>query len=261
MRTNELSNKEYHQHKAISSSDVKVVANKSLAHWKGQQNKETDAMQLGTAWHDLVLEGGNNIMRGPNVRKNTNVWKEAEAQAETLGKTLLKSDDFDTVKGMADSVEDHPRIAEILKHPGAVKEESIFVKCLDTDLELRCRPDLYIESEGILFDLKSTVDAAPNKGGFEKSFWNYAYNLQCAFYRYVLALEGILIKKVLFACTEKQPPYATCLFEISDDVLDYSHHKMMNVLHRIREAEERKAYGTGWPSVNTIHLPEWINQN
>ena len=257
MRTDALSNEEYHAHKAISSSDVKTVATKSLAHWKGQQRHETPALTLGTAFHDITLEGGENTLCGPENRRG-NAWKEAEAEAKAEGKVLLTQGDYEIANAMSESVMRLPRVAELIDHKGAVKEESIFVKCHQTGLELRCRPDLYIESEGIILDLKSTVDASPNRGGFEKSFWNFAYDLQAAFYRYVLVLEGIPIEKVLFACTEKQPPYASCLFEVSDEVLDYAHHRMINVLHHIKEADERKAYGTGWPSVNVIQLPEWL---
>jgi hypothetical protein len=44
MRTNKLSNTEYHATAAISSSAVKTVASKSIAHWKGQVRTESTAV-------------------------------------------------------------------------------------------------------------------------------------------------------------------------------------------------------------------------
>ena len=35
-----MSNKEYHNHPAYSSSDVKEVASSTLAHWKNKVRKE-----------------------------------------------------------------------------------------------------------------------------------------------------------------------------------------------------------------------------
>jgi hypothetical protein len=257
MRTNKLSNTEYHATAAISSSAVKTVASKSIAHWKGQVRTESTAFDVGTAFHDMVLEGGINTLRGPEDRRGGK-WKEARAEAEADGKLLMTESDYDLAQEMATQIMRQPRIAEIINHAGAVREESIFVKCPETGLELKCRPDLYIESAGIVLDLKSTVDASPSARGFQSHVWNYAYDLQAAFYSYVLQIEGIKVKHFYFACTEKQPPFASCLFEVSDEVLNHAHHRMINVLIRIKEAESHKCFDTGWPSVNKIYLPEWM---
>jgi hypothetical protein len=52
----EMTNEEYHAHHAISSSDVKMVHGKSLAHWQGAERKEKAAWDLGTAVHAMLLE-------------------------------------------------------------------------------------------------------------------------------------------------------------------------------------------------------------
>ena len=257
LKTDDLSNAEYHLSLAISSTAVKTVASKSIKHWKGQKRTESIAFDVGTAFHDMVLEGGINTLRGPEDRRG-NKWKEARAKADFDNKLLMTESDYDLSEGMAKEIMRQPLIAEIIEHAEAVKEQSIFVKCPETNLELRCRPDLYIRSAGIVLDLKSTVDARPTSRGFESHVWNYGYDIQAAFYRYVLEIEGINVRHFYFACTEKQPPFASCLFEISDEVLDHAHNRMINVLHRIKEAESQKCFDTGWPTVNKIYLPEWM---
>lgn len=71
-----LSNAEYHAMDAISSSDVKMVHSKSLAHWKAKVYKSSVAFDLGTAVHALCLEAEKNlVMRGPETRRGK-AWSE-----------------------------------------------------------------------------------------------------------------------------------------------------------------------------------------
>ena len=63
--TTELSNEEYHEHKAISSSAVKTVHAKSLLHWKKNKYVDSAAFQLGTAVHALLLEPEKNLVIVP----------------------------------------------------------------------------------------------------------------------------------------------------------------------------------------------------
>ena len=49
----DMSSNEYHSKGGISSSAVKSVFKKSLAHWKGQKiNPNNPAFAMGTAVHD-----------------------------------------------------------------------------------------------------------------------------------------------------------------------------------------------------------------
>ena len=84
-----LSNASYHAHPAISSSDVKAVASKSLAHWKGKVWKDSSAFALGSAVHALVLEPEKNlVLRGPEDRRGDK-WKKAQLAAAAVGKNQV----------------------------------------------------------------------------------------------------------------------------------------------------------------------------
>ena len=81
-----LSNSEYHAKKDyISSSDVKMVHSKSLAHWKAKTYSSSPVFDMGTAVHAMVLEDGKGIIRGPETRRGK-AWTEAyeEAQATQI---------------------------------------------------------------------------------------------------------------------------------------------------------------------------------
>lgn len=253
----DLTNEQYHAHPAISSSSVKAAA-KSLAHWKGAERKETPALALGTAFHELVLEPHENrVICGPENRRG-NIWKEMEAEAKESGQVLLTESDYNMVNAMAESCLMNPRIKNIVRHPEAMIENSIFVTCPETGLDLKCRPDAYLKEAQVCLDLKSTVDAGPRRGEFEKQLWSLKYHLQAAFYAYVIKLADLPVTYFAFAATEKTPPYATGLHVLSGEVMEYSHGKMMNVLRRIAQAKEEGVYPTDWPELNMIHLPEWM---
>jgi hypothetical protein len=256
MITDAYTNEQYHAHPAISSSDVKA-AMKSLAHWKGAKRGTSAALEIGTAFHDLVLEGGQTVLCGPETRRGS-VWKDAKAEADAAGKTLLTEGEYYMVSEMAESCLRQPRIHALVRHPEAMIEQSIFVTCPETGLELKCRPDCYVKEKQVCLDLKSTVDAGPHRGEFEKQVWNLNYHVQGAFYAYVLKLAGLPVTYFAFAAVEKTPPYATCLHVLSGDVMEYAHDKMMNGLRRIKRAEDEGKYPTDWPELNMIHLPEWM---
>ncbi len=120
----DLTNKEYHAHTAISSSDVKAVHTKSLAHWKGKVRKETSAFALGSAVHALVLEPEKNlVLRGPEDRRG-NKWKEAQLAADLDGQILLPEAEFDLAARIADAAKAHPVVEQYLGDPTFVAEAS-----------------------------------------------------------------------------------------------------------------------------------------
>ena len=257
MIRDDLTNEQYHAHSAISSSDVKAAA-KSLAHWKGAERRESTAFDLGTAFHELCLEPHQEmIVRGPATRRG-NDWKEAYEIAKQQGKLLLTASDYDVANAMAESAMRMPRIRGLIQAEDAMIERSIFVECPETGLELKCRPDCYVPSKTVCLDLKSTTDAGPSNREFESHVWKYKYDIQAAFYKYVLDLAGLPVTHFAFAAVEKTPPYAACLHLLSMEVMEYAHTKMMNILKRIAQAEAQGVYPTDWPEINMIHMPEWM---
>ena len=253
----DLTNEEYHAHPAISSSDVKAAA-KSLAHWKGAVRGSSTALEIGTAFHEMVLEPQHSrVICGPETRRG-NAWKDAKVKADAEGKVLLTESDYAMVSDMASSCLRNPKISNLVKADGAMIENSIFVTCPETGLELKCRPDCYIPSTRVCLDLKSTVDAGPHSGEFEKQVWSLKYDLQGAFYAYVCKLADLPVAHFAFAAVEKTPPYANCVHLLSNEVMEFAHNKMMNILRRIKKANDEGVYPTDWPEYNMIHLPEWM---
>ena len=250
-----MTNEAYHAHPSISSSDVKAVATRSLAHWKYKTYKASPAFALGSAVHALVLEPHKNlVVRGPADRRGAK-WKGDSLAADLDGKILLTEGDYDLAAKIANAVRAHPAVGSFLADSEFVAEASFFAPDAETGAHIKCRPDGYIPHAGVVFDIKTTRDASPD--GFPKELRNYGYDLQAAFYLRTLREAGFNAKKFIFVAVEKEPPYAVGLHVMTDRYLDHANERVTRTLEKINAAVTAGDYTTGWPMINDIDLPRW----
>jgi len=258
MLVEDMSNEDYHAHPAISSSAVKTISTKSILHWKNAVYKDNSAFDLGTAVHAMVLEPEKDlVLCGPENRRGK-LWTSAREEAQLEGKTLLTQEDYAICLDMVSSVMSNSAAVELVSDLCAVKEVSIFGTDEETGLALKARPDIFIPERGILVDLKTTRDASPKRGGFERQFFSLGYHIQAAFYKYVLELAGYPIEDFIFLAVEKEPPYAVQIHNLHSDVIDEGLYQVKKVLRQIKDAGDSDTESTGWPSQNTILLPKWM---
>lgn len=232
MIRDDMTNEEYHAHHAISSSDAKAVLLSSVWHWHNKVNKETPSMQMGTAVHDMALEGGVNTIRGPETRRG-NAWKEAESNAKENGALLLPEKEYDLAQDIAGALLTDPAVAKQLRCEDAKKEYSLFATCPKTGLELRCRPDLYNPSDYVMSDVKTTTDASPI--GFGKMIYKYRYDAQASFYKYVAELCGWKVTHFAFLAVENTAPHAAHMHVMGMDAMEQGHKDMMRALELIAD--------------------------
>lgn len=251
----DMTNEQYHAHEAISSSDVKAVSSTSLLHWKNKVYRRSAAFDLGTAVHALVLEADEDlVVRGPADRRG-NKWKEALTAADLNGQLLLTEADYDVAHDMAESILSTD-VGKRMHGNTTVNEMSVFVRDDAHGLDLKTRPDSYWEEQGVIYDIKTTQDASP--AGFAREVQKYNYAIQAAFYMHCLRLAGKPAKNFVFVCVEKQPPYATCTHILSPEYIKWAEAQMSDVLHQIKTAQDDNDFSTGWPVVNVIDLPRWL---
>ncbi len=251
----DMPNSEYHSHPSISSSDVKLVAAKSLAHWQAKVYKDNPAFALGSAVHALVLEPEKNlVLRGPEDRRG-NKWKEAQLAADLDGKILLTEGDYDLAQAIAAPVIAHEVVSGWLADPEFVAEASFFATDPQTGVKIKCRPDGYLPSAGIVFDIKTTRDASPE--GFPREIRNYNYDLQAAHYLRCLHGAGYKASAFIFVCVEKEAPYAVGLHALTGNYLDAANMRVTETLEKISRAEATSIFTTGWPLINYVDLPRW----
>lgn len=254
MRT-DLTNEQYHADPAISSSDVKAVYKTSLAHWKGKVRKESFAFALGSAVHAMVLEPEKNLVkRGPEDRRGDK-WKKAQLAADLDGKIILTEGDYDLAERISNAVKAHPVAAMYLASPSLVCEASFFAADPQTSVNIKCRPDGYIQDAGIVFDIKTTTTASPE--GFPREVVKYAYDVQAAFYLRALRAAGYEANQFVFVCVEKEAPHAVGVHLLTDRYLHRADAIVTQTLEKIRNAVSVNDFTTGWPLINHIDLPRW----
>lgn len=250
-----MSNEEYHSQSGISSSAVKSVYKKTLAHWKGEKRTQTAAFTMGSAVHALLLEEDRNLVKKGPKTKASAAFK---AQKEELNEdeVLLTEVEYNVANRIAKGALDNPNCKSLLRHKERVNEVSIFQQDPISGLLLKTRPDLMILSEQTVYDVKTTQDASPR--GFSNECFKYSYHIQAAFYVYVCQLAGLDIKEFGFIACEKTSPFISHLHIVGPDLLEIATEQLHRTLGVIAEAEEQAEFGTGWGEYSILERPKWL---
>ena len=264
----EMPDYEYHdkkKHPHISSSDVKTVYGKSLLHWAGQEYKESPTLEMGKAVHSLILEYEKQaVVRGPSDRRG-NKWKEAKQQAEQQGKILLTERDYDIALEIAESALFNSEfLRSRVSAKNFISEASIFTTCKKTGMLIKCRPDGLLvpqddKGKGEILDIKTTQDASPE--GFQRELRKYNYDLQIAFYLHTMRCASLPCSEMYLVAIEKTPPYAVGVHVLSEIYIKHAEKRMIQTLEKMKHAESSQNFSTGWPEINQVHLPAWLEDD
>lgn len=211
---------EYHAHPALSSSGMKVLL-RSPKHFRlsRTQNRPRPEFDTGHAIHCKVLGVGLPIVEIPfrmlasNGAISTKEAKAFVAEARAEGKVPLKPVTFSEINRASEAVLANAKAKSLLERPGYT-EVSMFAKDPETDVALRIRADR-LTADGLLIDLKSTIDVRPRK--ITNAVVDFGYDLSAATYRHVI--EQVLGEKsspMHLIFVEKEPPYDVRVVRLAD---------------------------------------------
>ncbi len=227
----------------------------------------TEAMEIGTALHALVLEGQEKfdslVVVDPEMPKRKDIEKEAWIawkEEFAIGKTILKQEKIDNIKRMSDAIWSHPAAMELLGD--GVSEQSLVWRDEETGILLKSRPDwLPARIKGIIPDLKTTSDAS--KQGFSRSVADFGYDRQAAMYltgiNTVIPFEqrGCHYDTFIFIVVEKTPPYRTEVYVLDQGYLDRGFREFRRLLE-----EEQTCRRLGkWPHYKDGGVQDLIKPN
>lgn len=257
-----LTNEAYHQLKAVSPSQIKVLGRSPLHYYDQfladdrEKREATPAMQLGTALHTAVLEPelwDSTIAVPPHsFDRRTKVGKErAEAfAAESAGKLVLSPEDADQVRRMADAVRKHPAARFLLDLPGR-REASYTWTDPQTGLACKTRPDWHSADRRIVVDLKKTRDAS--RAEFAKSIANYDYHVQAAWNQDALEAEQFISIAV-----EDTRPFAVAVYPASVAMISAGQRRIEAAMALLAECWANGRWpGYGDLVQEPIELPGW----
>lgn len=279
----DLSDDYYHGGPGISSSNVKVVVNKSPFHLWDQkinpkrQEEEVEeykpggkmnAKDFGHAYHTIILEPVKfsrqyiqlpEMPHGITTRMNAGKAFIKDFADSHEGKRVICEEDMNMLKTMAASVRNHPKAAKILEIGKGIIESSFFHIDKETGLLLKIRPD-YMRRGIYIADLKSTVDASYDY--FSRHLFTFGYHISSAMYLDVFKAETgeDYQGKFILVCQEKERPHAIANYVISDEAIAFGRDQYRKALIQIAECVNK--YGSDpWesypPDIQQIDIPNW----
>jgi hypothetical protein len=222
-RYNNLSLERYHAEEGWSKTKLDYVDRSMLHYYEYCNSGGGDLKCLidGAAFHCSLLTPKlfeAEYVSLPKIDKRTKVGKEefARLSIENVGKTMLDPGTMEMLEGMSEAFWNHPTAPKILE--GGAAENSFLWVDNRTELLLKCRPD-YLRSDGVVVELKTTVDASWFK--FQRDIYKYRYHVQAA-----MCCDGISkvletpINEFIIIAIEKDPPYAIAIYRLDSMAIE-----------------------------------------
>lgn len=209
----DITNEQYHGAEPCDAPSISSTGLKKLVPHVGLQGKgcsprhyweasplnprrkptpQTDALRIGSAFHDLLLlpdefadryhvtpEG---FSRSQTVKQAGEIAAYEQARAEGLD--ILSDAEMKQIAAMVSAVRDHPAASAILSHGAA--EMTLAWKDEETGVWLRIRPDFIAFGRPIGVNVKSTADAS--HAGFQSDVTKFRYAQSAA-----LEIDGLRI--------------------------------------------------------------------
>lgn len=258
-----ITDESYHgDRETVSSSTLKTLSSKSPAHARADLDTprpETPALLLGRAVHSAVLEPDSYSTRyavAPVCDRRTKAGKEQWARfvADHPGASIITAADAETVDGIRAAIEAHP-VARHAVRDGQAELSGYFTDP-ETGVPCRIRPDYLRAADGIMVDLKTTLDASPR--GFERSIQTFGYHLQASFYAAGYeSITGEPLRDFLFLTVEKVRPYAVGAYRIEDQALEVGRQQYRAALRQWAECLEHDHWPAYSDRIESISLPTW----
>lgn len=195
----------------LSASALKAFA-KSPNHYLDYVQRKFEPsteMKLGTLVHLLILEPkefDNRYVVAPHINLRTKAGKAEmeQIQKENEGKEVIKLDFLLDAQHIVSKANANPTFRQLME------TEFVAEQKVDGDIfgfPFTSRIDL--ETEGFVYDLKTTKDASPE--GFMRAAHNLGYHIQAVIYR---KLTG---KKFRWVAIETQAPYNVAVYQQSEE--------------------------------------------
>jgi hypothetical protein len=239
---------------ALSNSIAKILLEQSPAHaWLNHSQlnpnykpSESSRFDLGTAAHDLILEGGTAkicVIQPEDYRSKptkaepdgaipkgwtNNAIREARDQARSNGLVPVLPWDYASTKHMVDVANKFIAGSELAGIFGQGKPEQTIV-WQEGETWCKSRLDWLSDDYRIILDYKTTDSAEPE--AFIRQIGRMGYDMQAAFY--TRGLEAVTGKRAVFVflAQEIEPPYACSLVALSNAFIDIAEAKVNSAIH------------------------------
>lgn len=189
-------------------------------------------------------------------------WDAVEREADEGGKSIISAEDLRLIEQMLAAVARNAFACELLTDPATECEVTYRKKM--AHFAVQCRPDARnhagndaTEGRPYIVDIKTTPSLHDGDfATFAKSFQNFGYHRQAAFYREVYCEVMDLPAETrrpdfYFIAIEKEPPFECVVYPVSDTALAVAEREVIADLKRLRACYESNT----WPRLPALGAP------
>jgi len=269
----------YHSIPALSNSSLSVLKRspaefyaRFVADPPTMQSEETDAMRLGSAVHMLALEPErfhdrylietgpiNPSTQKPYGRDTKRFEAWLDIRKTETDKTVLIYDEFESSMAIAEAFQAHPEILRIM----AADAEKIYERRYEMSylvegqdpIRLTCKPDCVMPSEGLIIDLKTTLD--PHPDAWRWSAEEYGYHRQAAIY--LQAMEAYYGKpfRFFFGVVRSKAPYEVGVYELDNDSIGRGWSQVEDLIAEYAQRKQEDNWRSDWQvGIHTLNVPD-----
>jgi hypothetical protein len=253
----DIPNEDYHAGVGISSSYIRRFGQSQL-HAIEHKQESSPNLKFGTASHSLIVEGQEAFDKEVRVLTGspyTKAYKEEKAEYEEQGFIVLKESEVETIQSMKDNMVYEGNA--YLDAKGKIAEASVY--WYEDDILCKCRPDMMCpplkepnsDNKIVIVDYKTTISCEPF--AFNKSVKKYGYDMQAAWYRRGIQMAGYDVDDFVFIAQEKVHPYASKVFRITKEQMDFGWTMMESYLEDYKEYQKGKPLSI-YNSANVVDL-------
>lgn len=254
----------YHaQTHAMSSTTAKHILEPGCPAqvlWEMENPKFSNAFDLGTVTHRLILGVGPELVEVDAPTWQTKAAKQAREEARERGAVALLAHEMQKAKTMADAVRRHPLMRKYMAH--GTPERSVFWRDDETATLRRAMldwcPDMDAPGQPVALDVKTTADASPE--AIARQVAKLHYHQQDPWYRDGLVSAGMQDAAFLFAFVGKEPPHHVTFVQLDEVAVEKGwqlNRRAIDVWDRCHANDHWPAYGDG---IHTISLPAWATR-
>lgn len=240
----------------------------------GKDDAQTAASTLGSLTHTAILEPDlletlyvpepkpcsatfTTASGAPAINpRATKAFKEAVAELEATGKTVVGFDAWTAALEMRDAVYRHTAAAALLKNPGPVELSGIWT---DPETGVRCkiRPDKLVPDIGANVNVKTSQN--PNRDPWSVDLYRYGYYRDFAFYERGLRTLGFDHQRAIALVIETTGPLEdrVCVHELDEGTMDAGHQLVEKYLYEIARCESSGIWPGHPQDIRSISLPPW----
>lgn len=215
------------------------------------------ALRLGSGLHAAMEGMFHDIYAiGPDVARNTKVWKEFEASHP--GKICLKPDEAEPILAMKAAVDGYGPAREILSMPGRF-EVSYYWIDEETGILCKCRPDWISADQKTIVDFKTARDATHAK--FQRAAYDLHYFVSAALtIEGVRRVTGILPARYVFLTIQSSAPHLVAAYEATAEEIELGSEFVRRHLTLLKDCQT----SGNWPGlpeeVRPLGLPRWAEK-